>query len=125
MSDTTPVANLDIVTGQGHTLKFLEDGTLEVDGTPVTAGTPSEVTAAGSTVVSVTQTGTGALEITGNTTGGVTVTAGASTGKVEIGAAENLLGFYGVTAVARPSSSGVTTVAELITLLITTGLIST
>lgn len=89
------------------------------------AGTPSEVTAAGSTVVSVTQTGTGALEITGNTTGGVTVTAGASTGKVEIGAAENLLGFYGVTAVARPSSSGVTTVAELITLLITTGLIST
>ena len=95
---------------------------LEIIGDAV--GTPDEVTAAGATTVTISQTGTGAITITPNATGGLTL-EGPTTTAIVIGATTNHLGFYGVTPVARPSSSGVTTVAELITLLITTGIIST
>lgn len=80
------------------------------------------LTASGTQVVTVSQTGTGAIHVTGNATGGVEV-GGATDTSVTIGTLDtNKVGFCGATPIVPQSTGAVTTVAELLVLLINTGL---
>jgi hypothetical protein len=103
------------------------------------AGTGVLIADAGTNGINVVSTGSGGVSLTAqNAAGGITVqdeagagiTVSSTGGVVELSGTDvivgtgNNLAFYGVTPVARQSSTGITTVAQLVTALKNLGLLS-
>lgn len=83
----------------------------------------------GSAGISITDNGSAGITITDTGTGPITINSAGSFVAIEalsgaVGINGATLGFYGVTGVARQSSAGITTVAQLVTALKNLGLLS-